>query len=275
MDALIEAKLSAWSAYNAAAIDFYNHPVNTFWERAGQQTISRLKLKAGARILDVCCGSGASALPAAKAVGPDGTVLGIDLAENMIGAARARAGDLGLNNAQFRVGDMLELDLPRSTFDVVVCVFGIFFVPDMEEAVRALWKLVRPNGRLAITTWGPRFFEPASTAFWNAVRNERPDLYRGFNPWDRISQPDSLRALFASAGADTPDVAPEARRHRLRAPEDWWPMVLGTGYRGTIDQLDAAQRERVRKHCLDYIREHNVESVEANVLYGHATKNGT
>ena len=52
-------------------------------------------------------------------------------------------------------------------------------------------------------------------------------------------------------------------------------MVLGTGYRGTIEQLDAAQRERVRKHCLEYVRTNGVESVEANVLYGLATKSET
>jgi SAM-dependent methyltransferase len=67
------------------------------------------------------------------------------------------------------VGDMLDLRLPGLHFDAVVCVFGIFFVPDMVVAVRALWQLVRSNGQLAITTWGPRFFEPATTAFWNSI----------------------------------------------------------------------------------------------------------
>ncbi|MFH0297964.1 STN domain-containing protein [Bradyrhizobium sp. 31Argb] len=48
---------------------------------------------------------------------------------------------------------------------------------------------------------------------------------------------------MTSRGAGLLDIVPEAKRHRLRSPEDWWPMVLGTGYRGTIEQLDAAQRE--------------------------------
>jgi ubiquinone/menaquinone biosynthesis C-methylase UbiE len=270
----VDAKQRAMSTYNAAA-DFYDHPVNTFWERYGQQTVSRLQLEAGAKILDVCCGSGASAIPAAKAVGPNGFVLGIDLAENLVELAKTKARERGLENIEFRVADMLDLDLAPSTFDVVICVFGIFFVPDMQQAIQTLWKLVRPGGRLAITTWGPRFFEPVNIAFWNAVRNERADLYKGFNPWDRISEPESLRALLLSTGAEMPDVIPENRRHRLRSPEDWWPMVLGTGYRGTIEQLDAAQRERVRKHCFEYVRTNGVESVEANVLYGLATKSET
>src|SRR6476646_4632348 len=248
----VDAKQRAMATYNAAA-DFYDHPVNTFWEWYGQQTVSRLRLEAGAKILDVCCGSGASAIPAAKAVGPSGFVLGIEL----------------------RVADMLDLDLAPSTFDVIICVFGIFFVPDMQQAIQTLWKLVRPGGRLAITTWGPRFFEPVNTAFWNAVRNERADLYKGLNPWDRISAAKSLRTLLLSTGAETPDVVPENRRHRLRSPEDWWPMVLGTGYRGTVEQLDVAQRESVRNQCFEYVRTNDVESVEANVLYGLATKSET
>lgn len=154
------------------------------------------------RVLDVCCGSGASAIPAAEIVGPEGFVLGIDLAENLLKAAEAKALARGLQNIEFRVGDMLDLDIPDSELDVVVCVFGIFFVPDMPAAVHELWRLVRPGGKLAITTWGPRFFEPATTAFWNSVREIRPDLYKGFNPWDRISDPLSLRALLREGGVE-------------------------------------------------------------------------
>jgi len=154
----------------------------------------------------------------------------------------------------------------------VICVFGIFFVPDMEHAVRELWRLVRPGGQLAVTTWGPRFFEPANTAFWNAVRTERPDLYKGFNPWDRISQPEALHALFLSAGAEAPDIGAEMKSHPLHSPEDWWPMVLGTGYRGTVEQLDPAARDRVRRRSLDCVRTAGIAAVEANVLYGVASK---
>ncbi|MGH9966376.1 MAG: hypothetical protein ACREBG_00875 [Pyrinomonadaceae bacterium] len=113
-------------------------------------------------------------------------------------------------------------------------VFGIFFVPDMQSATRELWRLVRPGGRLAITTWGPRFFEPVSTAFWNSVREVRPDLYKGFNPWDRVCNPESVRSLLTGAGVSVQEVVLEDGRHPLRSPEHWWTMVLGSGYRGTI-----------------------------------------
>ena len=116
------------------------------------------------------------------------------------------------------------------------------------------------------------FFEPVNTVFWNAVRTARPDLYKGFNPWDRISQAEALRELFVEGGAQVPDVAAEMNSHVLGSPDNWWPMVLGTGYRGTIEQLDAESRSRVREECLDFIRATRVQSVEANVLYASATK---
>jgi ubiquinone/menaquinone biosynthesis C-methylase UbiE len=148
------AKARAAATYNAAA-DHYDDPANAFWERFGRRTIERLSLAPGARVLDVCCGSGASALPAAERVGPAGDVLGVDLAGDLLALARAKAAARGLRNAEFRLGDMLDLGVPAASFDAVVCVFGIFFVPDVAAAVRALWRCVRPGGRLAVTTLGP------------------------------------------------------------------------------------------------------------------------
>jgi ubiquinone/menaquinone biosynthesis C-methylase UbiE len=266
-----DAKAKATATYNAAA-DVYDDPANSFWDRFGRATIERLPLQPGARILDVCCGSGASAIPAAEKAGPEGFILGIDLAEKLLERARTKANERGLQNIEFRVGDMLDLKLPKFGFDAVVCVFGIFFVPDMPAAIRALWHVVRPGGRLAITTWGPRFFEPASTAFWNAVREERPDLYKGFNPWDRICDPPSILALLRDGGVEQAVVVPEAGDHPIPSPEAWWSAVLGSGYRGTLEQLDADAREHVRIANLDYIRRSRIVSVEANVVYATATK---
>jgi len=266
-----EARARAAKTYNAAA-DFYDDPANSFWERFGRTTVERLELGKGADVLDICCGSGASALHAAAIVGPRGSVLGIDLAQRLLDMARTKAKARGLRNARFQAGDMLDLQLGRRRFDAVVCVFGIFFVPNMAQALRSLWGRVRGGGKLAITTWGPRFFEPATAAFWNAVRRERPDLFKGFNPWDRICDPHSLRALFATAGITTVDVQARSGWHAIPSPEAWWAAVLGSGYRGTIDLLDVAAQERVRTANLDFIRDFGVKSVEANVIYAIAEK---
>jgi ubiquinone/menaquinone biosynthesis C-methylase UbiE len=266
-----EARARAAKTYNAAA-DAYDDPANSFWERFGRRTIERLQLSKGAVVLDVCCGSGGSALPAAEVVGPSGFVLGVDLAHRLLENARAKAKSRALLNVEFRVGDLLQPRISDDQFDAVVCVFGIFFVPNMALALRLLWQRVRSGGKLAITTWGPRFFEPATSAFWASIRKERPDLYKGFNPWDRICDPLSLSALFAEAGITNADVADESGRHGISSPDAWWAAVLGSGYRGTVDQLDAAARDRVRAVNLEYIRNSGIKSVEANVVYAVADK---
>jgi ubiquinone/menaquinone biosynthesis C-methylase UbiE len=81
------AKLKAATAYNAAADHFDDGPL-AFWDRYGRGTIERLRLKPRAVVLDVGCGSGASAIPAGKAVGPHGHVIGVDLAERLLAMAR-------------------------------------------------------------------------------------------------------------------------------------------------------------------------------------------
>jgi ubiquinone/menaquinone biosynthesis C-methylase UbiE len=266
-----DAKAKAATTYNAAA-DYYDDPANSFWERFGRATVERLQLPLGARVLDVCCGSGASALPAAEIVGPQGFVLGIDLAANLLELARTKAAKRGLMNTQFRVGDLLDMHLSDTQFDAVICVFGIFFIPDMPAAVRALWHAVRPGGKLAVTTWGPRFLEPATTAFWNAVREVRPDLYKGFNPWDRISDPESVRALLREGGIERAEVVAEAGRHLIPSADAWWSAVLGSGFRGTIDQLEAAALKHVYEANMSYIQASGISSVEANVIYAIAQK---
>jgi len=140
--------------YNAAA-DFYDASPLSFWDYFGRRTIELASIPIGSRVLDVCSGAGASALPAAEAVGQTGAVIGVDLAEELLKSARAKAIQRRLRNIEFEVGDMLSMRFPVASFDAVVCVFGIFFVPNMANAVSELWRRVRPGGKLAVTTWGP------------------------------------------------------------------------------------------------------------------------
>jgi ubiquinone/menaquinone biosynthesis C-methylase UbiE len=255
-------------AYNAAA-DHYDDPALSFWERFGRATVERLDLPAGAHVLDVACGCGASALHAAQVVGASGVVIGVDLAERLLERARIKATRLGLNHAIFRVQDLRDVE-GLASFDAVVCVFGIFFLPDMPGAVSALWRHVRPEGALAITTWGPRLFEPANTAFWNAVNAERPDLFRGFHPWDNIVTPAALNRLFTQAGILGAKVEAVSARHPLGRPEDWWTIVLGSGYRATVEALGPGAAARVRDATLASIT--SVHEIEVNVVYAVARK---
>jgi SAM-dependent methyltransferase len=167
---------------------------------------------------------------------------------------------------------MENLGFPGNHFDAVICVFGIFFIPDMDKQVRELWRMVKPGGKLAITTWGPRFLAPAYENWKEEIKKERPDLYCAYNPWDRITDVKSLTKLMRDGGTSNIEVIEEEGKQPLMNAEDWWIIALGTGLRWTIDQLSPDSRERVKRANLLWLTEKDVDAVETNVIYAVATK---
>lgn len=258
----------------AAAADHYLSPALGFWDRWGTATVARLSLRPGAAVLDLCCGAGASALPAARVVGPEGQVVGIDLAAPLLGLARQRAAARGLANVVFREGDATATGLADQSFDAVVCVFGVFFAADMPAFVAEMWRLVRPGGLLAITSWGPEFCEPASSIFWESVQAIAPELFRAFNPWDRLTTEQTVESLLARGGVHGARLeATSGERHPLERPEDFWEVVLGSGYRSTVEALAPGDRERLRERVIGRLRAQGVTSLRNDVVFAVATRN--
>jgi SAM-dependent methyltransferase len=221
-------------------------------------------------------------LPAAKAVGNRGKVIGVDLAENLLELAQQKAKALGSENIEFLKADMTELPFEPESFDAVIIVFGIFFVPDMVGQVRKLWDLVKPGGKLAVTTWGPRFFEPAYTEWKAVLSTVAPELVTDFNPWDRITTVGAVQRLIEDglAGADKErgreiKVVAEECKHALSTAEDFWRIALGSGLRWVIEQLGESKAMLLKEMLLQRLterREGPVRSIETNAIYGIAQK---
>ncbi|HKZ54384.1 MAG TPA: class I SAM-dependent methyltransferase, partial [Anaerolineales bacterium] len=108
----------------------------------------------GASVLDIASGRGASLFPAAERVGPTGRAIGIDLAESMVEEAIREICSRGLGNLEARVMDAENLLFPNATFDYVLCGFCLFFFPQLERALSEMRRVLKPNGRIATSTWG-------------------------------------------------------------------------------------------------------------------------
>jgi SAM-dependent methyltransferase len=200
-------------------------------------------------------------------------VLGLDLAEPLLASASQRAADLGLDNVSFRACDASASGLESGSFDAVVCVFGVFFAADMPAFVGEMWRLVRPGGTLAITTWGPDWCEPGSSVFWESVRELEPTLFRAFNPWDEITSAPALADLLKRGGVSGATVeATAGEHHDLDRAEDFWDIVLGSGYRATVDAFGEEQRERLRERVTNKLRSRAVTRLRNDVVFASAVR---
>lgn len=256
--------------FNRAA-EHFDDPALFFWSHCGSRTVHLSGLARGDEVVDVCCGTGAASLPAAEQVGDSGRVVGIDLAENPLGLARAKAARRGLTNLEFRCGDMTALDLTDESFDAVLCILGLYFAVDLPAAIAELWRLVRPGGSLNVTTWGQRALEPVNTMYLDAVGAQRPDLRPAIPSWERINTPDLLRSVFHEAGTAPAHLITETVVHRA-TPNECWNIVIGSGYRLLIDMMGDQAAAQVRKTLQRRMNDADVHELTADVIYARAVK---
>ena len=159
----------------------------------GTEDACRGRVTAGDRVLDVACGTGVVARRALAAVGPRGSVVGVDLTEAMLAVAERIEPQV-----EWRLGDVMDLPLDDGSFDVVLCQAGLMFFPDRVAALAEMRRVLRTGGRLVVQVWGAA---PAQAAFADVVEQHGgravADRYR--SPWS-LPDPDELLANVTAAG---------------------------------------------------------------------------
>src|SRR6476646_3654504 len=120
---------------------------------SGETLVRGLGITKGLKVLDLGCGDGTTALPAAR-LGAD--VLGVDIASNLVEAGNKRAQEQGLTNCRFQEGDATNLhELEDHTFDLVVSIFGAMFAPKPFDVAKEMVRVTRPGGRIVMGNWIP------------------------------------------------------------------------------------------------------------------------
>jgi ubiquinone/menaquinone biosynthesis C-methylase UbiE len=120
---------------------------------SGEALVGKLGVKKGMKVLDLGCGDGTTALPAAKS-GAD--VLGVDIASNLVEAGNKRASAQRLTNLKFQEGDACDLkDLKDRSFDLLVSIFGAMFAPKPFDVAKAMVRVTKPGGRIVMGNWIP------------------------------------------------------------------------------------------------------------------------
>lgn len=190
------------------ASDSYDRVDVDYFGVFGQRLVEIAKIAPGERVLDVGCGRGAALFPAARAVGPTGNVIGIDLAPGMVARTRAEAAEQGLSRVTVRVGDATDHE-----YDAVLSAFVLFFLPDLKPVLRRYLDALRPGGRVAISWWGEddprwgRFSKPLGRTYRTTMQFPTTELRR---QTQRLSWTGCAKRTAPSLGA---------RRCATRSPE--------------------------------------------------------
>lgn len=242
------------------------------WGRIGAALVEAAAPRPGERVLDVASGAGTTAIPAAIAVGPQGSVVAVDLSARLLGFAQEAASEQGLTNLTTRVGDFEATGYADGSFDLVLCSLGIFFTADIPAGLRELWRLVAPGGRLAVSTWAGRGLEDVFESFGAAIKDVWPEVPENDSlPWQSIGTPDGLLAAFATAGAGEPVVAPFAFSEPV-ADGRMWANFMGSGLRGLLDRFTPEQQERIRDGLAGRLAERGIDRFEYRLLLAVATR---
>jgi ubiquinone/menaquinone biosynthesis C-methylase UbiE len=257
------------STYDEASRD-YEDASRDYWQYISLRTVERLDVRPGERVLDVPCGSGASVVVAAQQVLPGGSVVGIDFAEQMVAISRGKADAAGLDNVQLSVADMTTLDQSGiEPFDVVVCSLGLFFADDMPGLLRSLSGLLRAGGRIGVAVFGEHVFDPMRQVFVETVAELASDV-EVLQPWRRTEDVSVLRGVFEAAGIADVDIVTDDDQLPLRSPDDWWRIIMGSGFRRTVAALEDAAAGELRKRCDAYIADRSIDHIVNRTHYAIA-----
>ena len=189
-----------WQIGGNAPESYERHLVPAMFTPWAHDLIARAGLKPGERVLDMACGTGIVARLAAGQIGDLGHVVGADLNPAMIEIARAHASASGAR-VEWQEANAMALPWDEGSFDVVLCQQGLQFIPDKEAALREMYRVLEPGGRLALSVWRSLQHAPWERIIAEALeRHVSPEAGAGMRTSPSFGDAEALRALITKAG---------------------------------------------------------------------------
>jgi SAM-dependent methyltransferase len=208
---------------------------------SGEALVGGLGIRKGLKVLDLGCGDGTTALPAAK-LGAD--VLGVDIARNLVEAGNRRASESGLANLRFQEGDATNLaELNDKSFDLVVSIFGAMFAPKPHDVAKEMARVTRPGGRIVMGNWIPN--DPTLVAqllkISAAYSPPPPEGFISPMTWGVES---NVLERFAAAGVPAANVSlvRDTYRFNFAGPPSKFVDAMQHYYGPTMNAFEAAEK---------------------------------
>ena len=252
LDPIVATKEIIEQIFDGAA-ERYDREGPSIFRAFGEQLVEALSLVGGERVLDVATGKGAVLIPAAERVGRYGRVVGIDLSSKMLEQTEDIARQAQLDNFELYKMDAEHLEFRDGIFDFVTCAFALFFFSSMNVALREMYRVLAPGGKIGVTLFGgtPPPFDPGwkifaeqARAYHTAVRTPQRVVY----------SPDEVRSILTDAGFTQVETQLKTYDVVYRNEEDWWAFQLTLGNRASILKMAEETRNKFKDEYLAKIR---------------------
>ena len=148
----IESQRHGWDSV-APAWEKWDKSLDMNMSFVNHKLIGDACIRDGHKVLDLGCGTGYPAILAAQTVGNNGSVIGLDLSEEMLKVAKRKAGELDIANIQFQSRDITTLPFEPASFDAVISRFCIMFLPDIQGAVNEIARVLKQGGYFSAAVW--------------------------------------------------------------------------------------------------------------------------
>jgi enediyne biosynthesis protein CalE5 len=236
----------------------------------------------GFRVLDIACGSGIPAIPAAQAVGSTGFVLATDQAPQMLEVARGMAKQEGVTNIEFRLVDGEELNVDAGSFDAVTCRWGIMFMPEPVLCLKQAYDALKPNGRVSLAVWGPPQNNPFISLPMGIARKyyTGPPLPDPLAPGSPFSFADKERLRFVIEQAGFRDIHIDEMTivmAKFDSGREFWDYCneILAPLRRMLNQMPAETVDKIGQEVIEAAPQGNPDgkvSLNGNPILASATK---
>ena len=209
-----------WQFAGSVPENYERHLVPALFKPWAEDLVEMAALRSGDRVLDIACGTGIVSRTAARSLGSNGSVIGLDLSGPMLDAARASPEGAAV---EWQEGSATKLPWPDAAFDVVFCQQGLQFFPDKIVALREMHRVLASGGRLALSVWGPIERSSGFTVLADALAQHigpEAGALMTTGPFS-LSNGSELRELIAEAGFQDISIHPAIKSIRFSSTDEF------------------------------------------------------
>jgi O-methyltransferase/aklanonic acid methyltransferase len=248
------SQIGAIGVFNRAASNYDSHGPR-FFSQLGRRLVEVARVTPGTKVLDIAAGRGAVLFPAADQVGPKGSVVGIDLAENMVVETKGEIERTRRQNVRMLQMSADQLDFPDASFDFVLCGFALWFFPKPEITLQEIFRVLEPGGCLALTTWDKNcpFLVWVRREIQASLPPEAPPPSQATDR-PRFDAPEKIEPALRQVGFTDIEIRAEERDFVYATDDDWWASLWSHGIRSRFERLEPAALEKLKSEMIGKVQ---------------------